>query len=94
MALIKIYSDSDFENAAVPEGQILVFNSIEDGKVVTRYKDSSGNFGTMAGEGGESGGEGAADVILGMVNDDLNFQPLVFNGTDAVPDGEVIDIDT
>jgi hypothetical protein len=36
MDLQKIYSDSDFQNAVVPEGQILVFNGLEDGKVVTR----------------------------------------------------------
>lgn len=88
MDLQKIYNDNDFENAVVPEGQILVFNSIEDGKVVTRYKDSSGNFGTMAGEGGgESGGEGGAEVILGQVNADGNFQPLAFNGTEASDSG-------
>ena len=85
MDLQKIYNDNDFENAVVPEGQILVFNSIEDGKVVTRYKDSSGNFGTMAGEGG--GGGGSVDVILGQVDADGNFQPLTFNGTEASDSG-------
>lgn len=89
MDLQKIYNDSDFDNAVIPEGQILVFNSIEDGKVVTRYKDSSGNFGTMAGEGGgESGGEGGADVILGQVNADGRFQPLAFSGTEAANSGD------
>lgn len=52
MDLTKIYTDNDFENAVVPEGQILVFTGLENGKVVTRYKDSSGNFGTIAGNGG------------------------------------------
>ena len=91
MDLQKIYNDNDFENAVVPEGQILVFNSIEDGKVVTRYKDSSGNFGTISGTGGSGG---STDVTLGQVNADGNFQPLAFDGTDALPDGEVIEIDT
>lgn len=35
-------------------------------------------------------GDSGADVTLGMVNDDLNFQPIAFNGTDAVPDGTPI----
>lgn len=35
-------------------------------------------------------GDAGAAVILGMVNDDLNFQPLTFNGKDAVPDGTPI----
>lgn len=33
-----------------------------------------------------------ADVILGMVNDDLNFQPVVFNGKDPAPDGTPIEV--
>lgn len=80
MDLQKIYSDSDFENAVVPEGQILVFNGTENGKPVTRYKDSSGNFGTIAGGGG-------TDVTLGQIDADGNFQPLAFNGTEASNNG-------
>lgn len=49
MNVLKIYSDSDFENAVVPEGMILSFPALLDGKLVTRYKDSSGAFGTLAG---------------------------------------------
>lgn len=49
MDVLKIYSDSDFENAVVPEGMILSFPALLDGKLVTRYKDSSGAFGTLAG---------------------------------------------
>ena len=82
MELIKIYSDSDFENAAVPAGQLLVFNSIEDGKVVTRYKDSSGNFGTLSGSGG------SADVTLGQVDAEGRFQSLTFSGTEAANSGD------
>ena len=36
--------------------------------------------------------ETGADVTLGMVNDDLNFQPVRFEGTDAVPEGDVIPV--
>lgn len=57
MDLQKIYTDSDFSSAVVPDGQILLFSAIENGKPVTRYKDSNGNFGTLSGGGGgESGG--------------------------------------
>ena len=79
MNLQKIYTDSDFSNTVVTDGQLLLFNAIEDGKPVTRYKDSNGNFGTL------SGGSSGADVTLGIVNDDLDFQPVRFEGTDAVP---------
>lgn len=85
MDLQKIYSDSDFQNAVVPEGQILVFNGLEDGKVVTRCKDSSGKFGTIAGNGG---GGSSVEVTLGQINADGNFQSLAFNGTEAAADGE------
>lgn len=60
MELQKIYTDADFSSAIVPDGQLLLFNAIEDGKPVTRYKDSNGNFGKLSGGGGESGG-GSAD---------------------------------
>ena len=48
MDVVKLYKDSDFANAVVPEGTLLVFFSVNDsGKVVRRYKDSNGNFGDM-----------------------------------------------
>lgn len=57
MDMTKIYTDNDFENAVVPEGQILTcLGTDESGNVVTRYKDSQGNVGTIAGSGGNSGG--------------------------------------
>lgn len=31
-------------------------------------------------------------VVMGIVNDDLNFQPVVFNGKDPVPDGAPITV--
>lgn len=83
MDLTKIYTDSDFVNAAVPAGQILVFTGLENGKPVTRYKDSSGNFGTLSG----GGGGGGADVTLGQIDANGNFQPLAFNGTEASNSG-------
>ena len=54
MDLEKIYTDDDFSSAIVPDGQLLLFNALEDGKPVTRYKDSSGVFGTLSGDGGGS----------------------------------------
>ena len=80
MDLQKIYADSDFQNAVVPEGQILVFNGVEDGKPVTRYKDSSGNFGTISGTG--------VEITLGQINETGAFQALAFNGTEVSADGE------
>lgn len=59
MELVKIYTDSDFSQASVPEGKILTFVARDESdKIVTRYKNSSGEFGTLAGGGG-------APVIVG-----------------------------
>lgn len=86
MDMTKIYADSDFENAVVPEGQILTYlGTDESGNVVTRYKDSQGNVGTIAGSGGNS--SSSADVTLGQINAEGNFQALSFNGTEASNSG-------
>lgn len=47
MNLIILHTDTDFVNAAVPSGQLLVFYALSNGKIVKRYKDSNGNFGDM-----------------------------------------------
>lgn len=48
MKLSKLYTDADFENAVVQEGELLIFYSLDSsGKVVKRYKDSNGNYGSM-----------------------------------------------
>ena len=48
MKLSTLKTDSDFENAVVPEGALLIFFALDSsGKVVKRYKDSNGNFGSM-----------------------------------------------
>lgn len=47
MNLLKIYTDSDFNSAVVPDGQLLTFYILRDGQIVKRYKDSNGNFGDM-----------------------------------------------
>ena len=49
MDVKKIYEDADFFSSVVPEGAILTFNALVNGQVVTRYKDSSGSFGTLSG---------------------------------------------
>ena len=54
MDVKKIYEDSDFSSAVVPEGTILTFNALVDGQVVTRYKDSSGNFNILQGLNNQS----------------------------------------
>jgi hypothetical protein len=59
MDLIRIQSDSEFQNAIVPAGKILTFSALdENGTPVTRYKDSNGNFGTLSGAEGGGGGTG------------------------------------
>ena len=56
MDLEKIYTDSEFSSAVVPAGKLLTFTGydtgVSGGNIVTRYKDSSGNFGTLSGGGG------------------------------------------
>ena len=54
MDVVKIYEDTDFNSAVVPQGTILIFNSFVNGQLVARYKDSNGNFGTLSGS--SSGG--------------------------------------
>ena len=38
------------------------------------------------------GGEGGSNVILGKVDADHNFQPVRFDGTDSMPEGDVIPV--
>lgn len=48
MNLLKINTDNDFADAVVPAGHLLIFFALDSsGKVVKRYKDSNGNFGSM-----------------------------------------------
>ena len=47
MDLMQIKTDSDFQNAVVPEWRLLTFYTLSDGKVVKRFKDSNGNFGSL-----------------------------------------------
>ena len=70
MELTKIYTDNDFKNAVVPAGQLLTFAALDsNGKVITRYKDSTGNFGTLSGSGGGLDTSDATategDILLG-----------------------------
>ena len=59
MKLETIHADSEFSSAVVPAGKILIFTGYDTGasggNVVTRYKDSSGAFGTLSGGGGGGG---------------------------------------
>ena len=66
MDMTKIHTDNDFSNAVVPAGELLVFTALDaGGKAVTRYKDSSGNFGTIAGNdsSGSSGSSGSGSAV-------------------------------
>ena len=48
MELTAVHKDSDFKNAVVPAGSLLIFLALDSsGKVVKRFKDSNGNFGNM-----------------------------------------------
>jgi hypothetical protein len=89
MDLVKIYSKEDFADAVIPEGQALVFTTLdESGNPVTMYKDEEGNFGTIA--GGGSGND--AQVTYGyFVNngDSIAFQQV----SDGNPVGDPIVVD-
>jgi hypothetical protein len=90
MELQKIYKDTDFSNAEIPEGQILTYIGTDDsGKFTTKFKDNEGNYGTIAGSGGSS----EVNVILGQINAEGKFQPLSFSGQEASNNGspEVIE---
>ena len=49
----KKYNNSDYANSTVPTGALLIFlgydTGVAGGNVVQRCKDSSGSFGTLAG---------------------------------------------
>ena len=47
MNLLILHTDSDFAYTAVPAGELLIFYALSNGKVVKRFKDSNGNFGSM-----------------------------------------------
>lgn len=137
MELVKIYKDEDFANAVIPEGAVLTYTAVEEGKVVTKFRDEKGEIGIIAGGNTEppepqieyKGGyfinnedgtltfmevnedtttaEGIvtdvnivdtgvdeplyntakADVTLGQVDADGNFQPLAFNGLEVSNSG-------
>lgn len=75
MDLVKICKDTDFSSAIVPEGKILTFTGTdENGIPVTRYKNSSGNFGTVSGGGTGSSGQDSAFTLV-RVTDYIGFRP-------------------
>ena len=47
MRLLTLHTDNDFADAVVPAGHLLIFYALSNGKVVKRYKDSNGKFGSM-----------------------------------------------
>lgn len=86
MDVLKIYSDSDFENAVVPEGMILSFPALLDGKLVTRYKNSSGAFGTLA------GGSIEGDAIIQNLTENHSIE-IGFENAPLETENEVTDDD-
>lgn len=81
MNVLKIYSDSDFSVSVVPDGCILTYPALVDGKLVTRYKDSSGSYGMLAG----SSIEGDAIIQNIIENHSLEL------GFDNVPKTEEVE---
>ena len=48
MNLLTLYTDTDFADAVVPAGMLLIFFSVDsNGKVSKRYKDENGNYGSL-----------------------------------------------
>lgn len=86
MDVLKIYSDSDFENAVVPEGMILSFPALLDGKLVTRYKNSSGAFGTLA--GGSIEGDAIIQNLTENHSLEIGFDNAPLETTSEVTDGD------
>lgn len=86
MDVLKIYSDSDFENAVVPEGMILSFPALLDGKLVTRYKDSSGAFGTLA--GGSIEGDAVIQNLTENHSIEIGFENAPLETENEVTDDE------
>ena len=68
MKLETIYEDIQFNNSVVPEGYLLVFtgysSGVSGGVVVKRYKDSKGNFGTLAGASVGMSDKEAQEIII------------------------------
>ena len=76
MDVKKIYEDSDFSSAVVPEGTILTFNALVDGQVVTRYKDSSGNFNILQGLNNQSLQINPAYTVSSRTGNSITVQPV------------------
>jgi hypothetical protein len=64
MQILKVKTIAEFESAEVPEDSLLVFPEQQpDGSFVWKYKDSSGNEGTLGGESGGTSGISCAPGI-------------------------------
>lgn len=71
MQILKVKNLIEFEAAVIPEDSLLVFPEQQsDGSFVWKYKDSSGNEGTLGGESGGASGITcalSAGVAVGML---------------------------
>ena len=85
--IVTVTAGRVIENATATIPEMTITNDGKNITVPVGYNKTEQTF-TVSGGGDSSG----ADVTLGMVNDDLNFQPVRFEGTDAVPEGDVIPV--
>jgi hypothetical protein len=71
MQILKVKTQADFDAAVVPIGMLLVFPERQsDNSYVWKYKDSSGNEGTLGSEPGDTPGitcTAGAGVTVGML---------------------------
>lgn len=82
MNVEKVYQDTEFSNAVIPEGSVLIFTGYDtgtsSGTLVTRYKSASGVFGNLSGK----------EITLGVVDEDKKFQAFAFVGTTPSDSGD------
>lgn len=76
MDVKKLYEDADFSSSVVPQGTILTFNALVDGKIVTRYKDSSGTFNTLQGLDSQSLQINPAYTVSSRTGNSITVQPV------------------
>lgn len=95
MELQKIYTESEFSNARIPDGQILTYISTdESGNIVTKFKDSEGNSGTIAGSGGGEPVGSNDTVLLAHFDGNMHFSGSAANCGVSTEQVSVSDYDT
>lgn len=65
MIVQRLYKDIDLSDSKVQQGYLLVFYSVDSkGNIIKRYKDSEGNFGTLAGASTGMSDAEAEEIIV------------------------------